>query len=156
MMRLKKLFVILGVLSTTCLVGALVFNHPLQVAYHNWRMHADFNRVFGKPQSTDGLTSIDVTNIDVNQVLGSYASHRDSLVSLGTLSHLSGSYPWLKSDGSLERSKARSEFAERMWQRFPDYRFYQLDEDGLFSVWAPTRDKDQWQAFLDSEAERFP
>ena len=135
------------------LVGLFVLRHPIRVGYHTWRMNAEFNTIFGDPQPEgNGLASYDATGIDVDAVMQRYESHRQCLVDLGVLAHLTASFPSLASDGSTLRSSTRSDFVRRMWSAFPAHRHYYLDTDGAFSAWAPVSDATRWQEFLDAES----
>jgi hypothetical protein len=134
---------------------ALVFWNSLTISYHHWRMNSAYNTLFGNPQPTgNGLASNDVTDIDVESVIKTYESHRTTLVGLGALHHAQFAFPNLAANGTIERSILRSDFADRMWQRFPNHKHYYLADDGSFETWIPIDAKNEWNKFEKSELAR--
>ena len=138
--------------AATIVLCLTVFSNPLAIAYHQWRMNAEHNAVFGNPTpSGNGLASFDVTGVDVDAAMERYFTHRKALVDYGVLRHLSSTFTNLNSDGTQEQSQARSAFVNRMWSRFPGHRHYYLSDDGSFETWIPVADETAWIAFIDGE-----
>lgn len=138
--------------AATIVLCLTVFRNSLAIAYHQWRMDAEHNAVFGNPTPVgNGLTSFDVTGVDVDVVLERYFTHRKVLVDYGVLRHLSSKFTNLNSDGTQEQSQARSAFIKRMWSRFPGHRHYYLSGDGSFETWVPVADETAWSTFIDDE-----
>lgn len=158
MLRLTRRRVVLltGVAAATAILLCLtVFQHPLAAAYHQWRMNAEYNTIFGDPEPAgNGLASYDVTGVDVDAVMERYMHHRKALVDLGVLSHMSASFPRLASDGTVQQSEARSAFVHRMWNKFPGHQHYFLAGDGTFEAWVPVAAKPEWQRFINEENNR--
>ncbi len=145
---------LLTVSIVAVVVCTAIFQRPLAIAYHKWRMDAEYNTIFGNPEpAVNGLTPYDVTGIDVDAVLESYMHHREVLVDFGVLCHVTASFPSLVSDGSEPRSSARSNFVQQMWAVFPGHQHYHLSSDGHFEAWAPLGQKLEWQRFLQRESE---
>ncbi len=141
--------------AASVLLCLAVFRHRLTIAYHQWRMNAEYNTIFGDPELVgNGLASYDVTGVDVDAVMDRYTRHRQALVDLGVLFHMSASFPRLPSDGTEQQSKARSAFVNRMWNRFSGHKHYYLAGDGTFETWAPIADKREWKSFMDDEKNR--
>ncbi len=141
------------VVSTATLVLCItLFRKPLAIAYHGWRMSAEYNTIFGDPKPVgNGLASFDVTGVDVDAVLERYFRHRQALVDLGILCHVSARFRRLNSDGTELQSQARSAFVNRMWSRFSVQRHYYLSSDGTFEAWIPVADETAWKIFVDDE-----
>ena len=138
--------------AATFVLCLTVFRKPLTIAYHQWRMSAEFNTVFGDPQPAgNGLASFDVTGVNVDAVMKRYSNHRQKLVDLGVLRHFSSTFSRLNSDGTQEQSQARSAFVNRIWSQFPGHRHYYLSADGSFETWIPVADETAWIAFIDDE-----
>ena len=138
--------------AMTFVLCLTVFRKPLTIAYHQWGMNAEYNRIFGDPQPVGNvLATFDVTGVDVDAVMERYFNHRQRLVNLGVLRHLSSTFARLNSDGTQEQSQARSAFVNRMWSRFPGHRHYYLSGDGSFETWIPVADETAWIAFIDDE-----
>lgn len=138
--------------SASVLLCLTIFRRTLAVGYHQWRMNAEYNTIFGAPESAGGgLASHDVTGVDVDAVMNKYTHHRQALVDLGVLSHMSASFPQLASDGTKQQSEARSKFVHRMWNKFPGHRHYYLAGNGTFETWVPIADKPAWKSFIAAE-----
>lgn len=138
--------------AATIVLCVTVFCNPLAIAYHQWRMNAEHNAVFGNPTPVgNGLASVDETGVDVDAVLERYFTHRKVLVDYGVLRLLSSKFTNLNSDGTQEQSQARSAFINRMWSRFPGHGHYYLSGDGSFETWIPVADETAWNAFIDDE-----
>ena len=138
--------------AATFVLCLTVFRKPLAVAYHQWRMSAEYNTIFGDPEPVgNGLASYDVTGVDVDAVLERYFRHRQALVDLGILCHVSARFPRLNSDGTEQQSQARSAFVNRMWSRFPGHKHYYLSGDGTFETWMPVAEETAWKNFVDDE-----
>ena len=150
-MNLKFKILLPAVVLILVLLGGFIFRYQILIAYHSWRMDAEFNTLFGDPQLEDnGLASFDVTGIDVDAVLLRYEAHRKRLVELGVLEKLSETLPQLASDDSVSRFEARNEFTKRMLDSFPGHRHWHLDSAGTFSTWVPVSDASRWQQFIDA------
>lgn len=101
--------------AATIVLSLTVFSNPLAIAYHQWRMNAEYNTIFGDPQPVgNGIASFDVNGVDVGAVTERYFTHRQALVDYGVLLHLSSTFASLNSDGTKEQSQARSAFVDRM------------------------------------------
>lgn len=138
--------------SATIVLCLTISSKPLAIAYHQWRMNAEYNTIFGDPQlAGHRLASFDVAGVDIHAVMERYLNHRQKLVGLGVLRHLSSTYASLKSDGTREQSQARSAFVNRMWSRFPGHRCFYLSADGSFETWIPVADETAWIAFIEDE-----
>ncbi len=138
--------------AATFVLCLTVFRKPLTIAYHEWRLSAEYTTIFGDPKPVgNGLASFDVTGVDVDAVMERYFNHRQALVDLGVLRHLSSTFARLNSDGTQEQSQARSAFVNRMWSRFPGHRHYCLSGDGSFETWISVADETAWIAFIDDE-----
>jgi hypothetical protein len=149
--RQNLLLAVLAVIVIAC-VGFAVFNHAISIAFHQWRMEAAYGSLFGNPEPIgNGLAAFDVSAKDVDAAIANYESHREALVRLNALAHLTASFPELASDGTEDRSEKRSEFVHRMWRVFPGHRHYWLRPDGTFETWVPVTNTKQWKTFLDSE-----
>ena len=137
-----------------CVIGLIAFGNwePIRIWYHQWRMNSAYNTLFGDPEPAgNGLAAHDVTGIDVDSVMNTYETHRNILVELDVLHHAKAELPNLVSDGTREQSDLRSEFAHRMWQKFPGHKHYYLAGDGSFETWIPIDAKNDWNTFIDSE-----
>lgn len=151
--RRYALLLIAVVLTASALLCLTASRRPLEIAYHEWRMSAAYNTIFGDAQPVgDGLASYDLTGVDIDAVLATYTHHRQALVDLGVLSHITVRLPHLDSDGTERQSTARSAFVHRMWDRFPGHKHYYLARDGTFETWAPVADESGWKHFLDGES----
>jgi hypothetical protein len=151
----RRLVLLLAVAGTAAILLCLtVFRRPLAIAYHQWRMNAEYDTVFGHPEPAgDGLASYDLRGIDVDAVMARYERHRQALVDLGFLCHMSARLPRLASDGTKQQLAARSAFVRRMWRRFPGHKHYYLAPDGTFETWVPVGQKEAWDNFIDAETE---
>ena len=149
----KYVLIACAIFATATIVLSLtVFSNPLAIAYHKWRMNAEYNTIFGDPQPVgNGIASFDVNGVDVDAVTERYFTHRQALVDYGVLLHLSSTFASLNSDGTEEQSQARSAFVDRMWSRFPGHRHYYLSGDGSFETWIPVDEESAWIAFIDDE-----
>lgn len=155
MTRNRKILLAVTVLILALLVCGISFQSSIVAAYHSWRMNAEYSTLFGNPQPNgNGLASHDVTGVDVDAVMERYEFHRQCLVDSGDLTLLTGTFPWLVSEGSIESSDARSNFSERMWKEFPLHRHYYLAPDGSFSTWVSNDDALRWQEFIDAESKQ--
>lgn len=136
-----------------CVVLLVMFITPsVRVTYHQWRMNVAYNTLFGDPEPVgNGLASHDLTGVDVDAVTGNYEFHRTKLVELNVLAHLRIDFPNLATDGSEQRSAARSAFVDRMWDHFPGHRHYYLAGDGSFETYVPVAEKGAWEEFMQSE-----
>lgn len=149
----KYILVAGAIVSVASFVLCLtVARKPLTIAYHQWRMNAEFSTIFGESQQVEnGLTAFDVTGTDVDVALERYFKHRQNLVDMGSLRHLSSSFATLKSDGTEGQEQARAAFVQRMWSRFPGHKHYYLSGDGSFETWIPVADEAVWNAFIVDE-----
>ena len=149
--RRNLLLAVFAAIVIACVCFA-VFNRSISIAFHHWRMEAAYGSLFGNPQPIgNGLAAFDVSAKDVDAAIAKYESHREALVRLNVLAHVTASYPELASDGTEDRSEKRSEFVRRMWRVFPGHRHYWLRPDGTFETWVPVKDAKEWKAFLDFE-----
>jgi hypothetical protein len=138
--------------AATVVICLAVFRKPLTVAYNSWRMNAEYNSIFGHPKPVgDALASYDVTDLDVDAVLERYFRHRQALVNLGALCHVSARFPRLTSKGTEQQSLARSAFVNRMRSQFPGHKHYYLSGDGTFESWVPAAEETAWKIFVDDE-----
>ncbi len=129
-----------------------VARKPLTIAYHQWRMNAEFSTIFGESQPAEnGLTAFDVTGTDVDVALERYFKHRQKLVDMGSLRQLSSSFATLKSDGTEGQEQARAAFVQRMWSRFFWSQTLLLIGDGAFQTWIPVAEEAAWGAFIVDE-----
>ncbi len=153
-MKRKRLLLYVSCITVfVAIVGITIFRRPLAVAYHQWRMEAAYNTLFGNPEPAgNGNTRYDLTGVDVDAVVDAYEGHRQSLVDLDALCHLTSSFPCLAADGSEERSSERSAFLNRMRDIFPNHRHYYLANDGTFETWVPVDQRQDWERFLDQES----
>ena len=118
-------------------------------------MDAAYYTIFSNPVRTaNGVAGSDLDGIDVEAVLATYISHRQSLVDLGVLKHLTAHSQHLVFDGSVQHTNARSIFEDRIWAEFPGHKHYFLAPDGKFETWAPLNEESQWQQFLEDENRR--
>ena len=115
-----------------------------------------YNTIFGDPHPMDdGLASYDVTDMEIDVLMAAYTHHRQALVDLGALSHMSADFPRLVSDGNEEKSAARSVFIDRLSDEFSGHKHYSLAADGSFDAWVPADDRSRWENFVEAESERF-
>ncbi len=153
MKRKRLILIFLVVFALVAIACIAIFRRPLAIAYHQWRMEAAYNTIFGDPEpASGGLTRYDVTDVDVDAVLEAYEGHRQSLIDLDALRHLTSSFPSLAADGTEERLAERTAFLSRMWDVFPNHRHYYLANDGTFKTWIPVEQRPDWERFLDRES----
>lgn len=145
MKRKRLLLYVSCITAFVAIAGITIFRRPLAVAYHQWRMEAAYNTLFGN-----------LTGVDADAVADAYEGHRQSLVDLDALCHLTSSFPSLAADGSEERFSERSAFVDRMWDIFPSHRHYYLAGDGTFGTWVPVDQRQDWERFLAQESEDHP
>jgi hypothetical protein len=153
-MKWKRRFILFAITVGlfVSLIFALANMLSIRVAYHSWRMNAEFNKIFGEPQLVvHGLAGYNVTGIDVDAVLAKYEAHRQQLVNLKVLAHLQADIPQLVSDGTEQQSELRRQFTTRMWDRFPQHRHYYLAGNGSFETWVPIEIAGDWSDFIKFE-----
>lgn len=153
MKRKRLILLFLGVIAFVAIACIAIFRRPLAIAYHQWRMEAAYNTLFGNPEPADnGNIRYDLTGVDADAVVDAYEGHRQSLVDLDAVRHLTCTFPSLAADGSKERFSERSAFLDRMQDMFPNHRHYYLANDGTFEAWVPVDQRQDWERFLDQES----
>ena len=151
--RKHTLLLAFSLLAIAAVLCSTVFKRSLAVAYHQWRMEAAYGSLFSNPQPVgNGLARYDVTATDVDAAIKSYESHRQSLVELNALAHVTTSFPHLANEGTDRRVDTRSAFVNRMWDVFPNHRHYWLAPDGTFEAWVPASKEHNWKTFLNGES----
>lgn len=153
MLRTRLSLLVFGAFVLAGLAHITVSRRAVRIAYHEWRMEAEYGSLFGNPEPVgNGLARFDVTATDVDAALHSYQLHRTALVDLGSFVRMEREFPRFVNDGSETASRARSAFVQRIWDQFPNHRHYWLAPDGTFETWAPASTERSWTEFLDGES----
>lgn len=153
MKRTRLILIVLSVIALVAIACIAIFRRPIAIAYHQWRMEAAYNTLFGNPEPAgNGDTRYDLTDVDADAVVDAYEGHRQSLVDLDALCQFTSSFPSLAADGSEERLSERSAFLSRMQDIFPNHRHYYLANDGTFEAWVPVDQRQDWERFIEQES----